>query len=387
MMEGHAVVQYVNQILSDAVAQGASDIHFEPHESSCRIRYRQDGVLRQVASPALTKMPYIISRIKVLANLDISERRIPQDGRFKFVVSKDSSVDFRVSTCPLLYGEKLVIRVLSTVSALPKLEELGMLAEQRQLFFQALSSLQGLILVCGATGSGKTVTLYTALRQLNSSEKNISSVEDPVEIPLSGINQVAVNSKTGLDFSTILRALLRQDPDVMMVGEIRDAETAEIAVKAAQTGHLVLSTLHTNSAQEAVLRLANMGVAPFNIMSSLVLVIAQRLVRKLCVHCKQYVEYPRSILLEAGFLPHEIDYLKLYRASECEYCYRGYKGRVGVFQVMPISENMRQLMLLGADIVALTNRAQEEKIMSVYEAGLEKVREGITSLEELYGLG
>lgn len=383
LTEGPAVIDYVNQILITAVEQGASDIHIEPYESQSRIRYRQDGLLRVVATPSLAMVPYLISRIKILAGLDIAERRLPQDGRFKLAMTANQTMDFRVSTCPTLHGEKLVIRVLKTAETLPLLCELGMTKQQEQDFLQALSVSQGLILVCGATGSGKTITLYTALQQLNTEEKNISSVEDPVEIPMAGINQVPVNAKAGLTFATALRSFLRQDPDVMMVGEIRDLETAEIAVKAAQTGHLVLSTLHTRSAPEALVRLTNMGIAPLNIANSLLLIVAQRLVRKLCLYCRQVAFYPRELLLKEGFLSDEIAALTLYRAQGCEQCFDGYKGRIGIFQVMPISPAMLQLIFKGGDAAAIAQRAQEEKIADIYQAGLEKVRAGITSLEEL----
>lgn len=382
-LETSSAVHQVNHILIDAVTLGASDIHFEPYETEYRIRYRQDGLLYRVATPAMSLMQNIITRIKVLAQMDIAERRVPQDGRFQLALSPDHIVDFRVNTCPTLYGEKMVVRVLNTAHMLFDLDRLGMHPTQKSLFLQAIERPQGLILVCGATGSGKTMTLYAALNHLNTTEKNISTVEDPIEIPLYGINQVPINLRAGLTFATVLRALLRQDPDVMMVGEIRDIETAEMAIKAAQTGHLVLSTLHTKSAPETISRLMNMGIAPVNLASSLTLMVAQRLVRKLCEYCKQKVIYPEVLLLSEGFSKEEITQLTLYGPASCDHCVNGYKGRVGIFEVMPVSHAMAQLILAGGDALALAALATDEKIWDVRIAGLEKVRAGVTSLEEI----
>lgn len=378
-----SVIHCVNQLLLDAVTCGASDIHFEPYESHYRVRYRQDGLLREVTAPSLNLMPNIVARIKVLANLDIAERRLPQDGRFQLPIAQNQTIDFRVSSCPTLHGEKIVVRILNSAPALFDLAKLGMTAEQQALFLNAIERSQGLILVCGATGSGKTVTLYSALNHLNTIEKNISTVEDPVEITLSGINQVPINPRAGLNFSTVLRALLRQDPDVMMVGEIRDLETADIAVRAAQTGHLVLSTLHTNSAQETLARLTNMGVSTLNIASSLSLVVAQRLVRKLCECCKKKADYSTAALLQEGFSSDEIPNLSLYRAVGCEHCLHGFKGREGIFQVLPIAKTLAQNILSGDAVSALTHFSEHENVWDLRQSGLEKVRAGITSLEEL----
>ncbi len=382
-LTGISLVQYVNQLLIDAIQLGASDIHIEPYETQCRIRYRQDGLLRTVAALSLEMTPYLLSRIKILANLDIAERRLPQDGRFQFSWKQDEVVDLRVSTCPTLHGEKIVVRLLSKAHTLLSVNALGMTAAQQTLFLKALSKSQGMILVCGATGSGKTMTLYTALQQLNKEEKNISTVEDPVEVPLCGINQVPVNLKAGLSFSTVLRAFLRQDPDVIMVGEVRDLETADIAVRAAQTGHLVLSTLHTNSAPEAIRRLMNLGISSLNLASSVSLVIAQSLVRKLCVHCKARAQYTPAVLMQSGFLSQEIPSLNLYRAVGCNVCVQGYQGRVGLFQVMPVSPALSVLVSQESSVMSMAAQAAQEGIWTVYESGLEKARQGITSLEEV----
>lgn len=377
------IVKYVNKILLDAINKNASDIHFEPYETFYRIRFRQDGILHKVASPPIRLANYLVARIKVISNLNTAERRVPQDGRFKLILSKHRSIDFRVSICPTLYGEKVVMRLLAPAQALPNIESLGMTAVQQAHFLDALEHSQGMILVSGPTGSGKTVTLYTALNILNTTEDNISTVEDPVEIPVAGINQVHVNQKTGLTFSSALRSFLRQDPDIIMVGEIRDLETAEIAVKAAQTGHLVLSTVHTNSAVETIVRLGNMGIATYNIASSLILIIAQRLVRRLCEHCKKPVNLPEDVLLKEGFQESEVKGLICYEPSSCERCYNGYKGRLGIFEVLPISAEMEELILSGATAPQLAIQAQKEGIKNLRQAGLEKVKEGVTSLLEL----
>ncbi|MBL3528027.1 MAG: type IV-A pilus assembly ATPase PilB [gamma proteobacterium endosymbiont of Lamellibrachia anaximandri] len=378
------VVRYVNKILLDAINVGASDIHFEPYEQKYRIRYRQDGLLREVASPPSNLANRLTSRVKVMSRMDISERRIPQDGRIKMKLSKNRSIDFRVNTCPTLYGEKVVLRILDPASAQLGIEALGFEPEQREDFLNAVGKPYGMILVTGPTGSGKTVSLYTALNLLNKQEVNISTVEDPVEIQVAGINQVNQNSKTGLTFATALRAFLRQDPDIIMVGEIRDLETAEIAVKAAQTGHLVLSTLHTNDAPQTLTRLANMGIPPFNIASSVLLILAQRLARRLCDHCKTPDELPKGALLEEGFTQQEIDEgFTIYKPVGCDLCTNGYKGRVGIFQVMPVSEDMGKLIMEGGTSLQLAGLAGKEGVANLRQSGLRKVRSGITSLHEI----
>lgn len=382
-VESAPVVNYVNRILLDAIEKKASDIHFEHYENLYRVRFRQHGVLYQVNSPPLKLANYLLARIKVMSNLDITEHRMPQDGRFKLILSKKRSVDFRVSVCPTLFGEKIVLRLLDTSLSLQKIEDLGMDPNQKEKYLAALQRSQGMILVTGPTGSGKTVSLYAGLNYLNSPEKNISTVEDPVEIPLQGVNQVNVNPKTGLTFSTALRAFLRQDPDVIMVGEIRDLETAEIAVKAAQTGHLVLSTLHTNSAPETIARLVNMGIEPYNLASSLAIIIAQRLVRILCDECKTEEKISDEILLKEGFSQDEIGTFKVYAPVGCDHCIHGFKGRVGIFEIMPISATMAELIMRGGNAIETANQARIEKIDSLREAGLKKIKEGVTSLIEL----
>ena len=378
------VVRYVNKILLDAINVGASDVHFEPYDQKYRIRYRQDGLLREVASPPSNLANRLTSRVKVMSRMDISERRIPQDGRIKMKLSKNRSIDFRVNTCPTLYGEKVVLRILDPTSAQLGIEALGFEPEQREDFLNAIGKPYGMILVTGPTGSGKTVSLYTALNLLNKTEVNISTVEDPVEIQVAGINQVNQNSKTGLTFATALRAFLRQDPDIIMVGEIRDLETAEIAVKAAQTGHLVLSTLHTNDAPQTLTRLANMGIPPFNIASSVLLILAQRLARRLCDHCKTPDELPTGAMLEEGFTQQEIDEgFTIYKPVGCDLCTNGYKGRVGIFQVMPISEDMGKLIMEGGTSLQLADLANKEGVANLRQSGLRKVRSGITSLHEI----
>lgn len=377
------IIRYVHKILLDAIYQGASDIHFEPYDNFYRIRFRLDGILYQVATPPFNLANKITSRLKVMSQLDISERRIPQDGRFKIKLTAKRSIDFRISTCPTVHGEKVVMRILDPASATLDIENLGFAPKQKELFLQAIDQPYGMILVTGPTGSGKTVTLYTALNLLNTLDKNISSVEDPVEINLPGINQVNINLKTGLTFSSALRAFLRQDPDIIMVGEMRDLETAEIAIKAAQTGHLVLSTLHTNSAAEALTRLRNMGVVPFNIATSVSLLIAQRLARKLCQHCKEEDHLPKQTLLNQGFVEAELGQLKIFKANGCEHCTSGYKGRIGIFEMLPVTSAIGEIIMKGGSSVDIIRQAKTDGYSSLREAGLNKVREGVTSLEEL----
>jgi len=377
------VVRFVNKVLLDAINKGSSDIHFEPYETSFRVRFRQDGMLHEIASPPVTIASRLTARLKVMSRMNIAERRVPQDGRIKMVLSRNRSIDFRVNTCPTLYGEKIVLRILDPTSAQVGIDQLGFEPEQEALFMQAIKKPYGMILVTGPTGSGKTVSLYTALNLLNNPDINISTVEDPVEIQVAGINQVNQNTKTGLTFAEALRAFLRQDPDIIMVGEIRDLETAEIAVKAAQTGHLVLSTLHTNDAPQTLTRLANMGIPPFNIASSVLLIMAQRLARRLCPHCKTPDELPREALLEEGFQKEDLENLTVYKAVGCDRCTRGYKGRVGIFQVMPVSEEMGRIIMEGGNSLDLGNQAVTEGVFTLRQSGLRKVRAGVTSLEEI----
>ena len=378
------IVRYVNKILVDAITAGASDIHFEPFEKFFRIRFRQDGLLREVASPPLNIANRLTSRLKVMSRMNIAERRVPQDGRIKLKLSRNRDIDFRVNTLPTIHGEKIVLRILDSSSAQVGIDALGFEPEQRDAFLKAIKKPYGMILVTGPTGSGKTVSLYTALNLLNDPEINISTVEDPVEIQVPGINQVNLNPKSGLTFAAALRAFLRQDPDIIMVGEIRDLETAEIAVKAAQTGHLVLSTLHTNDAPQTLTRLANMGVPPFNIASSVLIIMAQRLARRLCMHCREKVNLPRPALLKEGFTEQEIDAgLTIYGPVGCDKCNKGYRGRVGIFQVMPISEETTRLILEGGNAMQLAEQARREGIADLRASGLRKVKAGITSLEEI----
>ena len=378
------IVRYVNKILVDAISGGASDIHIEPYEKSFRIRFRQDGMLREVAFPPVNIAARLVARLKVMSRMNIAERRVPQDGRIKLKLSRSRDIDFRVNTLPTLYGEKVVLRILDSSSAQVGIENLGFEVEQREAFMRAIAKPYGMILVTGPTGSGKTVSLYSALNILNKADVNISTVEDPVEIQVPGINQVNMNPKTGLTFAAALRSFLRQDPDIIMVGEIRDLETAEIAVKAAQTGHLVLSTLHTNDAPQTLTRLANMGVAPFNIASSVLLIMAQRLTRKLCVHCRETEDLPREALLEEGFTHEEIDEgLTIYRAVGCERCTNGYKGRIGIFQVMGVSDAIGRLIMEGGNAMQLADQARREGVADLRASGLRKVKAGIISLEEV----
>lgn len=377
------VVKFVNRLLLNAIHRGASDIHFEPYENTFRIRLRIDGILLEVARPPFAMRARLATRLKVMARLDISERRLPQDGAIKLRLSEDQTIDFRVNSLPTIYGEKIVLRILDPLSASKGIDDLGFTAEQKALYERALAQPQGMILATGPTGSGKTVTLYTGLSILNTSERNISTAEDPVEIKLPGMNQLNVLPAIGLDFANALRAFLRQDPDVVMVGEIRDLETAEIAIKASQTGHLVLSTVHTNSAAETFNRLRNMGIAPFNIASSISLVIAQRLVRKLCLQCKQPAEIPRDILLKEGIGNEALAEAKLFRAVGCRHCTLGYKGRVGIYELVPISKEISRLILQGCDSPEIATQARREGHRELRHHGLLKVLEGVTSLEEI----
>lgn len=377
------VVRFVNKVLLDAIKKGASDIHFEPYEKEFRIRYRNDGMLHEIASPPINLAARIAARLKVMSRMDIAERRVPQDGRIKLEISKQRAIDFRVNTCPTLFGEKIVLRILDPASARIGIERLGFEPEQRVHFLEAINKPYGMILVTGPTGSGKTVTLYTGLNILNTSDQNISTVEDPVEITVPGINQVNVNVKTGLTFAEALRAFLRQDPDIIMVGEIRDLETAEIAVKAAQTGHLVLSTLHTNDAPQTLNRLMQMGIPPFNIAASVLLILAQRLARRLCEYCKKPLDLPPETLLEAGFKEDDLDGLVVYGPGECENCVKGYKGRVGIYQVMPITETLSRIILEGANVTRIAEQSALEGIDDLRASGLKKVKAGVTSLAEV----
>jgi len=377
------IVRFVNKVLLDAINKGASDIHFEPYERVYRVRFRQDGILHEIASPPVTLSNRLASRLKVMARLDISERRIPQDGRVKMTLSRNRSIDFRVSTCPTLFGEKVVLRILDPTSAQLGIEALGFEERQREQFLSAIHKPQGMVLVTGPTGSGKTVSLYTALNILNTPDKNISTVEDPVEIYLQGVNQVNINPKPGLTFASALRSFLRQDPDIIMVGEIRDLETAEIGMKAAQTGHMVRSTLHTNSAAETLTRLVNMGVAAFNIASSVSLIIAQRLARRLCPHCKQEEQLAKDALLEEGFTESDLAGLTIYGPVGCEYCTGGYKGRVGLYEVMPITDEIGRLIMEGGNSMEIADLATSQGVIDLRRAGLNKVMQGLTSLEEI----
>jgi type IV pilus assembly protein PilB len=377
------IVKFVNKILMDGINKGASDIHVEPYEKTFRVRYRLDGMLHEVARPPLQLATRIAARLKILSRLDIAERRVPQDGRIKMRISKNRAIDFRVSTLPTLWGEKIVLRILDPASASLGVEKLGFEEKQKELFLDAIHRPYGMVLVTGPTGSGKTVTLYTALNILNTSDTNISTAEDPVEINLSGINQVNINEKAGLTFASALRAFLRQDPDVVMVGEIRDLETAEIAIKAAQTGHMVLSTLHTNDAPSTLTRLANMGVPPFNIASAVNLIIAQRLARRLCPHCKQPIDVPKHSLQKAGVKENELDGFKVYGPVGCDACNGGYKGRVGIYQVMPVSEAIGAIIMRGGNQLDIEAQARKEGIQNLRDAGLKKARDGVTSLDEV----
>ena len=376
------VVRFVNKVLLDAIKRGASDIHIEPYEKIFRIRFRVDGVLEEIIHPPLAMAGRLTARIKVMSRMDISERRIPQDGRIKLKISKTKAIDFRVNTCPTLFGEKTVLRILDPSSAQLGIDALGYEPEQKKLYMDALANPYGMILVTGPTGSGKTVSLYTGLNILNEPGTNISTAEDPAEINLAGINQVNVNPKAGLTFAEALKSFLRQDPDVIMVGEIRDLETASIAVKAAQTGHLVLSTLHTNDAPQTLSRLINMGVPPFNIATAVSLIIAQRLGRRLCESCKAPDELPREILLQEGFIEEQIEDIQLFKAVGCKKCNSGYKGRVGIYQVMKISEEIGKIIMAGGNAIEIAHQAKAENIPDLRESALKKVAQGVMSLEE-----
>ena len=377
------IVRFVNKILLDSIKKGVSDIHLEPYEKKFRIRFRGDGILYEAASPPANIANRIVSRIKVMSKMDIAERRVPQDGRIKMNLSKNRAIDFRVSTCPTLFGEKVVMRILDPTSAQIGIEKLGFEPDQQKLFLDAIHRPYGMVLVTGPTGSGKTVSLYTGLNILNKIERNISTAEDPVEITVEGINQVNMNVKAGLTFAAALKAFLRQDPDIIMVGEIRDLETASISVKAAQTGHLVLSTLHTNDAPQTINRLMQMGIEPFNIVSAVNLIMAQRLGRRLCEHCKKEADFPEKTYLDAGFKQEELAELKVFAPVGCTHCNEGYKGRVGIYQVMPISEKMRALILSGGNAMEMAELSKSEGINDLRASGLEKIRQGITSLEEI----
>lgn len=376
------IVRFVNKILLDAIRTNASDVHFEPYEKRYRVRYRTDGVLKEVSQPPINLSGKIAARLKVMSRMDISERRIPQDGRIKMKISKNKAIDFRVNTLPTLWGEKIVLRILDPSSAKLGIDALGYEEEQKALYMEALSNPQGMILVTGPTGSGKTVSLYTGLNILNVEGTNISTAEDPVEINLEGINQVNVNAKVGLDFASALRSFLRQDPDVVMVGEIRDLDTAQIAIKAAQTGHLVLSTLHTNSASETLTRLANMGVPAFNIATSVSLIIAQRLARRLCNNCKEEANFPKQVLKQAGFSDEQIEQGEFYSPVGCTHCNNGYKGRVGIYEVVKITDAVSRIIMSGGNSIEISDAARKEGFADLRVSALRKVASGMTSLEE-----
>lgn len=378
------VVRFINKMLLDAIQNKASDIHFEPYENSYRIRFRQDGILREHARPPINLAARLAARLKVMSQLDISERRVPQDGRFKMSIDKQQSIDFRVSTCPTLFGEKIVTRILDSSNAILDINKLGYEDFQKKIFLENIHKPHGMVLVTGPTGSGKTVSLYTALNILNTPERNISTVEDPIEINLPGINQVNVNIKSGLTFAVALRAFLRQDPNIVMVGEIRDLATAEIAVQAAQTGHMVLSTLHTNSASDTIIRLINMGIPPFNLATSVSLIIAQRLVRCLCPACKEAIDVPIEAKIKMGFSETEAKDLVVYKAVGCGQCHEGYRGRIGIYEVMPISREIAEIIMKGANAIDISNQAQKEQVWTIRQAGLNKLRQGITTFEEIY---
>ena len=381
------VVRFLQKVLMDAINGGASDIHFEPYEKFYRIRYRIDGELREVSQPPLAIKEKLASRIKVISKLDISEKRIPQDGRMKLVLSPQRAIDFRVSTLPTLFGEKIVMRILDPSSAKLGIDALGYDPDQKALLLEAVQRPYGMVLVTGPTGSGKTVSLYTCLNILNKPGVNISTAEDPAEINLPGINQVNVNDKAGLTFSAALKSFLRQDPDVIMVGEIRDLETADIAIKAAQTGHMVLSTLHTNDAPATLTRLMNMGIAPFNIASSVILITAQRLAKRLC-SCKQPLEVDKDALRRAGFRDADLDGTwQPYRPVGCEICKgSGYKGRTGIYQVMPITEEIQRIILSNGNALQIAEQARREGVPDLRRSGLMKVKQGMTSIEEVLGV-
>jgi type IV pilus assembly protein PilB len=376
------VVRFINKVLLDAIRKGASDIHFEPYETRYRIRYRLDGVLKNVAGPPIQMSRRLSSRLKVMAGLDIAEKRVPQDGRIKLNLSRNKSIDFRISTCPTLFGEKAVLRILDSSATKMGIEQLGFDEVQQKIFYEAIKKPYGMVLSTGPTGSGKTVSLYTALQLLNDEGRNISTVEDPVEIRVHGINQVQQNAKQGMTFARALRAFLRQDPDIIMVGEIRDIETAEIAIKAAQTGHLVLSTLHTNDAPQSITRLMNMGVPSYNITSAVNLVVAQRLLRTLHT-CKKKLELPPEALLQAGFAKHELEDLTLFQPNGCSECNEGYRGRTGIFEAMPITDDIARIILEEGNALRIAEQARKEGIIDLRQSARNKVAMGITDLIEI----
>jgi len=383
-VEDAPIVRYVNKLLLDGIRRGASDIHFEPYEKTYRVRYRMDGILKEIAQPPVQLSGKMSARLKVMSRLDIAERRVPQDGRIKMKLSKTRAIDFRVSTCPTLYGEKIVMRILDPSSAMLGIDALGYEPFQKDLYMKYLAKPQGMILVTGPTGSGKTVSLYTGLNILNKEDTNISTAEDPAEINLPGVNQVNVNNKVGLTFASALRAFLRQDPDVVMVGEIRDLETAEIAIKAAQTGHLVLSTLHTNDAPQTLTRLVDMGVKPYAIATSVSLIIAQRLARRLCQACRQPIDVPAEALRKEGFPEDEIAKgIRLFGPRGCPACTDGYKGRLGIYQVMPVTEDIGRIIMAGGNAIDISDAAKKNGVWDLRRAGLAKAAAGLTSLEEI----
>jgi len=383
-VEDAPIVRFVNKILLDAIKKGASDVHFEPYEKTFRIRTRLDGVLKEVAMPPVQLATKIAARLKVMSRLDIAERRVPQDGRIKMRLSKNRAIDFRVSSCPTLFGEKIVLRILDPSSAMLGIDALGYEPAQKELYLKYLAKPQGMILVTGPTGSGKTVSLYTGLNILNTEDCNISTAEDPSEINLPGINQVNVNPKVGLTFASALRAFLRQDPDVIMVGEIRDLETAEIAIKAAQTGHLVLSTLHTNDAPQTLTRMVDMGVKPYAIATSVSLIIAQRLARRLCNNCKTKLDIPHDALIREGFTEEDLSKeVTIFKPVGCSSCVDGYKGRIGIYQVMPVTDTIGRIIMEGGSAIHITDQAAKDGVWDLRRAGLNKVKNGLTSLEEV----
>ena len=378
------VVRFVNKVLLDAIRKGASDLHFEPYEKIYRVRLRIDGDLGELAKPPVALANKIATRIKVMSRLNVAERRVPQDGRIRLRLSKSKAIDFRVSTCPTLYGEKVVMRLLDSDAARLNIDALGYEDFQKKLFLKNLSKPYGMFLVTGPTGSGKTVSLYAGINMLNTGDVNISTVEDPVEINIPGVNQVQVDEKSGMTFPKALKAFLRQDPDIILVGEIRDIETGSIAVKAAQTGHMVMSTLHTNDAPQTITRMFDMGIPAFAIATTINIIIAQRLARRLCVHCRVAVDIPKDSLLAEGFTETDVARaFKVYRAVGCEQCNGGYKGRTGIYQVMPVSDAMKRLIMEGANAIALADQSRKEGIPDIRRSGLRKVQDGVTSLEEI----
>ena len=378
------VVRFINKMLMDAIKKGASDLHFEPYEKTFRVRFRIDGVLHEISNPPIGLSGKISARIKVMSRLDVSERRVPQDGRIKLKISKNKAIDFRVSTCPTLYGEKAVLRILDSDSAKLGIDVLGYEDFQKEIFLENLHKPYGMFLVTGPTGSGKTVSLYTGINILNTEDVNISTAEDPVEINLPGVNQVQVSEKTGMTFPKALKAFLRQDPDIILVGEIRDLETGSIAVKAAQTGHMVMSTLHTNDAPQTLTRLKDMGIPPFAVATTINLIVAQRLARRLCPHCRQPMDIPKDALISEGFSEQAVDEgFTLFEATGCDQCSNGYKGRTGIYQVMPVTDAMKRLIMEGANAVTLADQAAKEGVPDIRQSGLKKVQDGITSLKEI----